>query len=1142
MASELPVCARRAATSGAAIATTAADTLRYGANKGAAAVLCALLLLTWLAAAQASSAATRVFGDPYFETVATIDAIPDLNVTVAVEDALGFLWIGTPNGLFRYDGHHFVHFGAGNATERSLGGVFVRSLLVARDGRLWVGTDAHGLAMLQPATGQFTRYRHDPAESSSLVHDTVMALAEDRDGHLWVGTRNGLDRLDIQAGHFEHQRGGPFDSGKGEDRRVLALLVDPAGDLWIGTWNGLNLRRAANGAIERWHSAAGDALAGHQVGSLNLLADGRIGVATTHRGAFLIGNDRTSLRAIELPVNGEWSWADPEVGGLLQPRPDEIWIAGYRGIVVIDAATLGVRQYLRRDVSIASSLSVSHVETMLKDRSGNLWLGGFGGGLQRHDPANQSVRVVHHSPTRAGGLSNPSVGGVLELSNNEIWIGTRGNGVDILDRQRGVVAAVRASATGGVLSSGIVSSLAQTADGSVWVGTVAGLNRVDAASHARMEVEVPAALTEANVRRLLPGQQGDLWIGSNIGLAHWSPQDQRIALLSAGGDDVLAGDINAIVQDADSRLWVGCGAGGLYTLAPGQLELRKVATRVSGKETVVSVVGMLRDRGGTLWIDSSEGLYRVIGHDQDGVHLEDVSSVLGVGGQPFGANLLEDAQGRLWTQRFVLDAARSSAYELTRGDGVDIGVPWFRAFARTRDGLLMFGGSEGLLVIDPDAFAPRSYAAPLRITELRVDGTEVPVGWPAHTLDIAPSVRSIAVEFAGLDYADGRRSSYQYRLDGYDTEWLTVDADHRLASYGKLSPGDYVLRVRGHSRSGVAMGNEISLPISVQAAYWQTPWFKLVLLLLALLIVHGGYQLRVRRMRAHARHLEQMVDQRTAELEHAKQHAETALVDLKEAQQQLVAAEKMASLGALVAGVAHEINTPLGVAVTATSHLHGELQSVESAIADRSLVWSHVQQFVLLARQCTDMVMRNLDRADRLVKSFKQVSVDQSSEQQREIHLADYLREIVISLQPALKRAPHQVRVECAEDIVFTTYPGAIYQVITNLTMNSLTHAFDGDRIGEIRIRGARATGGHPEVEVVRIEYADNGRGMSAEVVAHVFDPFFTTRRGQGGTGLGMHIAYNLVTQMLRGTIRCESVLGEGVRFVIEIPIGGDSA
>ena len=140
-----------------------------------------------------------------------------------------------------------------------------------------------------------------------------------------------------------------------------------------------------------------------------------------------------------------------------------------------------------------------------------------------------------------------------------------------------------------MLSSGIVSSLAQTADGSVWVGTVAGLNRVDAASHARMEVEVPAALTEANVRRLLPGQQGDLWIGSNIGLAHWSPQDQRIALLSAGGDDVLAGDINAIVQDADSRLWVGCGAGGLYTLAPGQLELRKVATRVSGKETVVSV-------------------------------------------------------------------------------------------------------------------------------------------------------------------------------------------------------------------------------------------------------------------------------------------------------------------------------------------------------------------------------------------------------------------------------------------------------------------------------------------------------------------------------------------------------------------------
>lgn len=1097
-----------------------------------------LVILSALIAFVPAWAGPRMFGDAYFETVASPEDIPDRNVTVIVEDPSGLLWIGTPNGLIRYDGYRFLRIGIGNGAvgERALGGVFVRSLIAGRDGRLWIGTDAHGLSVYQPATGTFRHYRHDATDDGSLIHDTVMALAEDADGRIFVGTRNGLDRLDPRTGRFEHLREGALLSGKAEDRRILALRIDPRGDLWIGTWNGLSLRSARDGSVTHQFSSPGEPLAGHQVVSLSQLGDQRIGVATTHRGAFLISADGKSLQSVELPQDGDWADAEPEVGALLQPRPDELWIAGYRGIVVVDAVSLRVRRYLSRDTSIASSLAVTHVEIMLQDRSGNVWVGGFGGGLQRHDPGNEAVRVVHHSPTRKGSLSSPSVGAVLELANHEIWVGTRGLGVDILDRQRGVIAHLRAAgAGGGVLSAGMISSLAQTADGSVWVGTSAGLNRIDPISHTALSAQALDILAEASVRRLLPGQRGDLWIGTNIGLAHWTPEQQRIELLPTAGGDVVSGDINALVQDTDGRLWVGCGAGGLYTLSSDQRSLVKVPTRIEGKALTVSIVGMLRDHTGAMWIDTSQGLYRLLAFDGSHADVQDVSTKLGIGGTPFGANLLEDAEGRIWTQRYVLDATRTSAYELTRSDGVDMGVPWFRAYTQTHDGLLLYGGSDGLVVIDPATFTPRQYAAPLRVTEVRVDGLPLDVDPAAAAVELTPAARSLAVEFAALDYADAKRSRYQYRLEGYDAEWSAVDADHRLASYGKLSPGDYVLRVRGQSRSGVATSNDISLPIQVQAAFWQTLWFKLVLLLLALLIVHIGFQLRVRRMRAHARHLEQMVAVRTAELEHSKRKAEVALVDLKEAQQQLVAAEKMASLGALVAGVAHEINTPLGVAVTATSHLHGELQSVESAIADRSLVWSQVQQFVLLARQCTDMVMRNLDRADRLVKSFKQVSVDQSSEQQRQIHLADYLREIVVSLQPALKRTAHKVRVECAEDIVFTTYPGAIYQVITNLTMNSLIHAFDGDRIGEIRISGARATGGHPEVEMVRIEYADNGRGMSAEVVAHVFDPFFTTRRGQGGTGLGMHIAYNLVTQMLRGTIRCESVLGEGVRFVIEI-------
>jgi signal transduction histidine kinase len=238
----------------------------------------------------------------------------------------------------------------------------------------------------------------------------------------------------------------------------------------------------------------------------------------------------------------------------------------------------------------------------------------------------------------------------------------------------------------------------------------------------------------------------------------------------------------------------------------------------------------------------------------------------------------------------------------------------------------------------------------------------------------------------------------------------------------------------------------------------------------------------------------------------------------------------MAALGGLVAGVAHEINTPLGIGVTAASYLEQETRRLGVELEEKRLTAESLHRFRQSALESTQLILRNLTRADKLVKSFKQVAVDQSSEQKRRIDLASYLQEIMSSQHPTLKRTQHVVEIKCPEGLSLETYPGALYQIIVNLVMNSLLHAFPERNDGHIWITG-RLVG-----EQVLLSYRDDGVGMRDEVRRKIFEPFFTTRRGEGGSGLGMHIVWNLVTQVLQGTLAVESAPGAGTSFELRFP------
>jgi len=262
----------------------------------------------------------------------------------------------------------------------------------------------------------------------------------------------------------------------------------------------------------------------------------------------------------------------------------------------------------------------------------------------------------------------------------------------------------------------------------------------------------------------------------------------------------------------------------------------------------------------------------------------------------------------------------------------------------------------------------------------------------------------------------------------------------------------------------------------------------------------------------------------------AERELRDALERLQRTQNELVEAEKMASLGGLVAGVAHEINTPVGVGLTAITSLEEKSKQFSRLYRDGNMKRSDLDKLLENIEKTNSIIVSNLNRASDLIRSFKKVAVDQSTEEARKFLLVDYIEDVLFSLHPQLKKTHIQVKLDGDRELAVDSFPGPLAQIVTNLVMNSIIHAFSPQDEGVITISMTL------ENEMVRLIFEDNGKGMPKEVQAKVFEPFFTTARGGGGSGLGMHIVFNQITQTMGGSVKCTSELGKGTRFILTFP------
>lgn len=331
-------------------------------------------------------------------------------------------------------------------------------------------------------------------------------------------------------------------------------------------------------------------------------------------------------------------------------------------------------------------------------------------------------------------------------------------------------------------------------------------------------------------------------------------------------------------------------------------------------------------------------------------------------------------------------------------------------------------------------------------------------------------------------------------------------------------------------------GAATSLVESTRAMYW-------VMTIIVLFASYFGFQLfthwtaSARSAAAALAAVNASLTERSGKLASALESERLAHEQLKTAQAQLIQAEKMSALAHLVAGVAHEINTPLGIALTAASHLEDETARFNRQTADGRVRKADFEHYVAIARETSSLLQTHVSRAAGLVQSFKQVAADQVVDDRRRFDLKTCLDELAQSLGPALRKGGHQLSIDCPASLELDSYPGALIQVMTNLAMNAIQHAFDAGREGRLSISAAPSAAG-----VVELACSDDGRGIPPENRPRIFDPFFTTRRGSGNTGLGLHVVFNLVTSKLGGRIELDGATERGARFVIQLPISAPVA
>jgi ligand-binding sensor domain-containing protein/signal transduction histidine kinase len=1085
-------------------------------------------------------------------------------INAMTRDRHGMVWLSdqTNQCIIRYDGEHMTRFTQDVRDSNSLGGTYPECFYADAAGFLWIGFFGQGLDRYDPNSKKFTHFRHHRQDDEGLSNDSVSAILIDHLGNLWVGTMDGLDLIDQHSGKIKHFRKKTDDQTSLSSNRVRALYEDREGTLWIGTGFPWDEDR--------------------QDGGLN-----RFERSTERFNRFV--NDPSNPNSL----------ASNKVRAIFEDRQGNFWVGtGGDGLHTLDRKT-GLLQRHPYDPKRPHQLSRpamkgvdDHITFFTEDYYGNIWIGTYANGLSRYDP--KTKEITHFGNGRdadeyfmdnSGWCANSSVDGVFFISTQAANLFR----VDLFTHEL-----PSTNVAGGI------NSFFQDQPGMLWMCSDGGLIRKNLLTNkSQIFVHDPKkknSLSFSAASVVVKANDSSYFIGTwggGLNLFHPATESFTQEYVGSGKDlNLNYTVIPRIYQDKDSNLWISTWQHGfnLKNLKTGKVTHFEANPADSNSLSHNMVVGFLeanpnemwigthgggmnkmnwrtgkfkhyllnepinclfKDSQGTYWAGSENGLYR---YDKEADNFLSISRV----SEYFQINavrsLIDDKDGNLWVGGlegiFKINLKKMVSILYASSSGVHGDLLSFDGAHRSPEGKLFFGGGNGYYSFFPNQLTVNPAEPNISINDFWLNGKVVVPG-PGSVLDTNPDEtkeielsydqNTFSFGFNSMYYGDNSDKFVYYKLENYDKDWIPGGPENR-ANFFSLPPGKYVFKTKVLSKNN-GIQKEKSIQVIVLSPWWKR-WWAYIIYAFVLLIILVLFD-RVQRRRIIDRERERSKDKELAQA----REIEKAYQELKITQGQLVQQEKMASLGELTAGIAHEIQNPLNF-VNNFSDVNTELIDETMQAMDKG---NSTEAKKLLAgiRDNEEKIKFHGQRADSIVKGMLQharTSTGQKESTDLNALAEEYLRLSYQGFRTRNKSFHAKLithfdsevgKVEMVSQdmgrVLLNLYNNAFYAVAP-LNVKAGTTANGNDNEPTIWVKTKRihsVQSGQPDT--ISFSIRDNGPGVSLKVIDKIFQPFFTTKPTGQGTGLGLSLSYDIV-KAHGGEIKVVNHESGGAEFTILIP------
>jgi len=868
-------------------------------------ILFFLLALTFV-----NSLATAQFNRLRFGHLGVEDGLSQGSVYAIMQDSYGYLWIGTKDGLNRYDGYGIRSFKHDEFDSTSISGNWIRAIYEDFDGNVWIGT-SDGLSKFDRVKESFVNYhfKDESGESTSSIVYT-WSIGQDKDGFLWVGTNGaGLVRMNIQTGDYIRYKSMPESPDSLNGANVRTIFRDSYGELWIGTENQLHkYNRKTKGFTRFPVNKSPDYLADGPCdgGILALFEDSkkRLWIGTAN-GLSRYDKDGYFRRYRSGKEPNQLS--HHVVTGITEDRDGNIWITTQYGLnKFIESSESFISYHVNK---LPNSLLTEQLNTITVDHSGLLWIGTELYGLHKYDKKFQYFAHYFHNPADSVTIVNNYVTSFAVSNDSILWIGTYGG----LMRYNRITKTHKSFVPGRVnpkneLSSYNITSLLYANDGNLWIGTRKGISVLDIKTEQVVQFlydkEKTDGIPSNEINCLYQSSDNTIWIGCKGGLARYQPETNNFKVYKTEKDNPNSpshDNIQCIIEDKYGNIWYGTRAKGLDKFDPKTETFKNYNVDPSNPHSISHVIvqTLCIDKNKTLWVGTKNGGLCQYDESIDGFHVyrerEGLASNLISG-------IVEDELGNLWIStnrgisRFNLTTERVKNFDIR--DGLQGNEFNQGAYLRTDDGEIYFGGLNGYNVFRPREVKENAYEPRVVLTDFYIHGKLVVPGaedailkkhiseTKTVILDFENNVFSF--KFSAMHFVFPERNKYAYMLEGFDEEWIYTDADNRFATYTNLNPGTYIFKVKAANSDDIWSTESKSVRIVIKPPYWQTWWFKLLVGTFVLWITYMIYKWRIRRIQSRQIFLEKTVQERTAELQRINEETNKQKQQIEQFNTQLI--------------------------------------------------------------------------------------------------------------------------------------------------------------------------------------------------------------------------------------------------------------